>query len=326
MLSRVAGNIYWMARYLERAENTARLVNVNSHLLLDLPKNMTFGWESLIAITGCDNLFYESYKEPTERNVTKFLVGDEKNVSSILSCLAQTRENMRTSRDIIPADAWEQLNDLYLFVRNAVSNGITKRNRYDFLRKIILGCQQITGITAGTMNRDAAYNFLRMGCYLERADMTTRILDVRSANLLPKQSEEGSVNLSPFDNIQWMSVLKSLTAYQMYRQRMRLRVKGEDVLKFLLQDSEFPRAVSYCLSIVETCLSGLPKNDTPLRGLGRLQRQIQSANVRELAHHGLHELIDELQISLGHVHDSIAVAYFGVDGSIQMQSQTQTMT
>jgi len=316
MLSRVAGNIYWMTRYLERAENTARLVNVNSHLLLDLPKSMTFGWEPLLAIMGNHHLFYEHYKEPNERNVTKFMIGDENNQSSILSCLAQTRENMRTSRDIIPTEAWEQVNDLYLFVKNKMSAGITKRNRYDFLSKIILGCQQITGITAGTMSRDTGYNFLRMGCFLERADMTSRILDVRSANLLPKPGEDNNLvpnpALNPFDNIQWMSVLKSLTAYQMYRQHLRLRVRGEDVLKFLLQDNEFPRAVSYCLNIVETCLSGLPRNDSSLRNIARLQRQIQSANLKELAHHGLHEFIDELQIGLAHVHDAIANAYFGM--------------
>jgi uncharacterized alpha-E superfamily protein len=317
MLSRVAGNIYWMARYLERAENTARLVNVNSHLLLDLPKSMTFGWEPLLAIMGNDKLFYEHNKDPSERNVTKFMIGDENNHSSILSCLAQTRENMRTSRDIIPTEAWEQVNDLYLFVKSKMSSGITKRNRYEFLSKIILGCQQVTGITAGTMSRDTAYSFLRMGCFLERADMTSRILDVRSANLLPKPSDDNNsaINsvLNPFDNIQWMSVLKSLTAYQMYRQHLRLRVRGEDVLKFLLQDSEFPRAVSYCLNIVENCLSGLPRNDSSLRNIARLQRQIQSANLKELAHHGLHEFIDELQIGLALVHDAIANAYFGIN-------------
>jgi uncharacterized alpha-E superfamily protein len=311
MLSRVAGNIYWMARYLERAENTARLVNVNSNLLLDLPKNITFGWQPLIAIMGSEQLFANCNQPPDEHNVTRFLLGEENNPSSILSCLAQTRENMRTSRDIIPSEAWEQLNDLYLEVKNKVLNhSITKSNRYEFLKRIILGCQKITGITSGTMSRDAAYNFLRLGRFLERADMTSRILDVRSANLLPK-GEESNVTLSPFDNIQWMSVLKSLTAYQMYRQHVRLRVRGEDVLKFLLQDSEFPRTVFHCLNVVELCLSGLPKNDQPKRGIARLQRQIQSANVQQLAHQGLHEFIDALQIGLANVHAAIATTYFG---------------
>jgi uncharacterized alpha-E superfamily protein len=320
MLSRVAGNIYWMARYLERAENTARLVGVNSHLLLDLPKNTTFGWASLIDIMSNEELFYASYREPSERNVIKFLLGDTYNQSSILSCLAQTRENMRTSRDIIPTEAWEQVNELYLLVKRSLSTGVTKRNLYDFLKKVILGCQQVTGIITSTMNHDTAYHFLCMGCYLERADMTTRILDVRSANLLPKQNDEDNVALSPFDNIQWMSVLKSITAYQAYRRCMRLRVKGEDVLKFLLQDTEFPRAVSYCITTVENCLSGLPKNDPSLRGLARVHRQIQAANVRSLAYEGLHQFIEEIQTGLAHVHDAITASYFEIVAATQTQS------
>lgn len=313
MLSRVAGNIYWTARYIERVENTARLVNVTSHLLLDLPKSTTFGWQPLIAIMGCDNSFYAQYKEPNERNVTKFLLGDFNNSSSILSCLACARENMRTTRDIIPADAWEQLNNLFLYVKNEVSSGISKSKRYDFLRRVILSSQQITGVATGTMSRNAAYNFLRMGSYIERADMTTRILDVRSANLLPKHKEESNISLTPFEHIQWMSVLKSLTAYQSYRQQVRLRVKGPDVLKFLLQDMQFPRAILFCVGVVENCLSELPCNESALRCLARLQRKIRSADVYKLAYQGLHEFMDDLQIDLGQIHGHIATSYFGVE-------------
>lgn len=318
MLSRVAENIYWTARYLERAENTARLINVTSNLLLDLPdaKGVVFGWAPLIAINGCNDIFFEKYLEPNERNVVKFLIADTNNACSILNALECARNNMRTTRDIIPAEGWEQVNDLYLLVKNKITNGITKRNRYDFLKQVILGCQQVTGIATGTMSRDAAYNFLRLGSYLERADMTTRILDVRSASLLPKRGDDSNVKLSPFDNIQWMSVLKSLTAYQMYRQHVRLRVKGHDVLRFLLQDAKFPRTVLFCLNVVESCLKGLPKNDMPLRSLARVQRQVQAAEVYKLAYQGLHEFIDELQIEMGIVHDNIAVAYFGVEASI----------
>ncbi len=317
MLSRVAGNIYWMARYLERGENTARLISVNSNLLLDLPKAKTpdFGWAPLIAIMGNGKVFYEQYKEPNERNVVKFMLGDTNNPSSVINSLAQAREMMRMLRDIVPVDSWEQLNGLYLSVKNKVSSGITKHNRYDVLKQVILGCQQIMGIASGTMSRGDAYNFLRIGSYLERADMTTRILDVRSANLLPKPEEESNVKLTPFDNIQWVSVLKSLTAYQEYRQRVRLRVKGSDVLKFLLQDPLFPRAIVFCLSMAESYLNHLPKNDTPLRSIAHLQRQVQAVDVYKLAyqHQGLHDFIDELQIGLGQVHDHIAFTYFGVE-------------
>ncbi len=311
MLSRVARNVYWMSRCLERAEDTARLVNVNSHLLMDLPKNTTFGWEPLIAIMGSQDLFYENYKTPDERNVVKFLLGDKNNASSILNSLANARENLRTSRDIIPREASEQVNDLYLYAKSKIPGGIPKNSRYDFLNTVIKGVQQITGLLYGTMSRDVAYDFMRLGRYLERADMTTRILDVRSASLLPKTPEDQIV-LTPFDNIQWMSVLKSLTAYQMYRRHMKMvRVRGSSVLAFFFKNAEFPRSVCFCLNQVEGCLKGLPHNDLPLRSLARLQRQVSTADAHALAHAGLHEFIDELQIGMAGVHGHIDTIFFG---------------
>lgn len=329
MLSRVARNIYWMARDIERAEDTARLINVNTHLLLDSPRSTSFGWDSLITIMGNAELFYANYNDANERNVTKFLIGDEKNFSSILSSLAAARENMRTTRDVIPAEAWEHLNDLYMHVKSKVASGINKRNRYDILKLVIGGSQQFVGITAGSASRDEAYNLMRMGRFMERADMTSRILDVRSANLLIMNDTVS--NLTPFTHIQWMSVLKSLTAYQAYRQHVRLRgVKGEDVLRYLLQDGQFPRAVTYCLSLVQQCLDGLPKNDMPLRSLARITRQVQEADMAALAHTGLHKFIDELQVGLTSVHDHINTTYFSVDSTsppklAPMQTQKQGM-
>ncbi|OUD14600.1 alpha-E domain-containing protein [Thioflexithrix psekupsensis] len=326
MLSRVASNIYWMARYIERAENTARLINVNTHLLLDLPKQMTFGWQPLIAITGGEDLFYRTSQEANEYNITRFLLVDIENPSSVLSALSMARENMRTTRDIVPSGAWEQLNDLYLYVKSNVNNALNKRTRYDFLKHVIESSQLITGLIAGTMSRGDGYNFMRMGSYLERADMTTRILDVRSANLLPKleQGEEASINLTPFDNIQWMSVLKSLSAYQMYRHHVRSRVRGPDVLHFLLQNQQFPRAFSFCLGTVEHCLNSLPKNDLPLRQLARLRRQVQGADMQKLAYTGLHEFMDELQLGLINVHSQIESVYFSSSQTSPSQTQTQT--
>ena len=154
----------------------------------------------------------------------------------MLSSLHWARENMRTTREIVPAEAWEQLNNLYLYVKKNVSLGLSKRSRYDFLKKTIEGCQLLTGIISGTMTRGQAYSFLQIGKYLERADMSTRILDVRSANLLMLQQSDSNLDLSPFENIQWMSVLKTLTAYQMYRHHVKTRVNGADVLRFLLQN------------------------------------------------------------------------------------------
>ncbi len=309
MLSRVAEHLYWMARYMERAEGLARLVNVNSNLVLDLPRSVTFGWEPLIAITGSEPAFFELYDEMDEKSVTRFLIADRRNPGSILSCIQNARENLRSTRDLVPREAWEQVNDLYLHAYDRLRGGIAKSKRYDFLRGVIHSSQLLNGLLDGTMSHDEAYEFIRMGRNLERADVTTRILDVRSADLLPGRREE----LTPFENIQWMSVLKSLTAYQMYRQNVRVRVRGADVLRFLLQDREFPRALHFCLDQVEACLHDLPRNDAPLRSVTRLQRKVQEADVPELADEGLHEFSDQIQLELGQVHEQISNTYFLLD-------------
>ena len=229
MLSRVASNVYWLGRYLERAENTARIMNVNSNLLLDLPKSIRLGWEPILDIITTSELFYETYKQADEASVARFIIADKNNPGSILNSLHFARENARTIREIIPREAWEQINSMYLLAKESQANSLNRRHRYAYLNKIILMNQSITGILAGTMNHDEGYDFLRLGRNLERADMTTRIIDVRSASLLPDVEDRQA----PFENIQWMSVLKSLTGYQMYRREMRLRIKRQDVLQFL---------------------------------------------------------------------------------------------
>jgi uncharacterized alpha-E superfamily protein len=323
MLSRVAQNIYWMSRYLERAEDTARLINVNTNLLLDLPRNTTFGWLPLIFIVSAEDLFFEKdpHRLADENNVVTFLISDLDHPSSILSSLAAARENLRTTRDTVPQEAWEQINGLYIYARDHVA---TRRGRFEFLRRVIHGAQQINGLLAGTMSRTAAYDFVRLGRYLERADMTTRILDVRSANLLPRTTgpvqtqmqtqmqvaEPQPEEQDPFESIQWMSVLKSLSAYQMYRQQVRLRVGGPDVLKFLLQNEFFPRAVACCLEQLKSSLAQLPGNSVPLAGIASLKQQLSDAAVPELTHEGLHEFIDELQVGFGELHSQIATTYF----------------
>ncbi len=318
MLSRVAQNIYWLARYIERTEGTARLISVNTNLLLDLPRNTAFGWEPLIFITGSHEPFYQRYQKSDEISVVKLLLGDRDHPGSILSSLSFARENLRTTRDVVPREAWEQVNDLYMFVRDHLEMGLSRRGRYEFLRRIIQSTQQVTGLLAGTMSHTNAFHFLRLGRHLERADMTTRIIDVRSANLLIGQRQiQGSqdqeqMELNPFENIQWMSVLKSMSAYQMYRQQRRLRVRGPDVVKFLLQDPLFPRTVYHCLGEVENCLQKLPqpKNAEILESTADLKKRLTEVNIPELIREGLHEFIDEFQIGLGHIHEQIAAAYF----------------
>lgn len=308
MLSRVAEHIYWMARYLERAEDTARLINVTTHLVLDLPKKVSFDWETLVDITGYSELFREHYGVADDRNLVRFLVGEMNNPGSVIRSLDNARENARTIRDIIPREAWEQINNLYMKCKGNLQSGLSRSGRFDYLHWTILGVQTITGMLAGTLTHDAGYDFLRMGRNLERADMTTRIIDVRSVNLLA----EKSVDLVPFENIQWMSVLKSLTGYQMYRRAMQVRVRPPDVLKFLFQERRFPRSFYHCISQVEGCLQDLPRNDAPLRHITQLQRIVSESKPERLTQAELHQYIDELQAHLAAVHDQISATYFAI--------------
>lgn len=306
MLSRVAENLYWLGRYIERAENTARLVNVNGHLLLDLPKGTATGWQPLITITGSEETFLAQFDNFDERSVVRFLVAEPRNMGSINTSLMAARENARTMRDIIPREAWERINELVLFAREQSASGVSKRGRHAYLSHIITGSQTIAGVLAGVMNSGPGYDFLLIGRNLERADMTTRIIDVRSASLIPDEPS----TLRPFETIQWMSVLKSLTAYQMYRITMQSRVRRADVLTFLLQDNNFPRSVYRCIQDAERAMNELPRNEAPLRTLGRLARLVSGVEPGKLSQAALHEHLDQLQVELGQVHESVAQTYF----------------
>lgn len=319
MLSRVAETIYWLARYLERAEDTARIVAVNANLLLDLPKGIAPGWRPLVDITGANALFEEHYKEYGERQALRFLLGDERYPGSVLSALGGARENCRTIRDVVPREAWEQLNELFLFAREELPAGLAKKGRHGYLKRIILGVQTITGLLAGTMLHDQGYLFLRIGTHLERADMVTRTVDVRSANLLPAEARE----LGPFNTIQWVSVLKSLTAYQMYRRSEQVRVQRGPVLRFLFQSAEFPRAVHYCVESARGELKPLPRNEAALRVVGRLKRNLLGTKVERLSQSELHAFVDDLQLGIGDLHAEIARTWFLPPPEPPTQSQQQ---
>jgi len=305
MLSRVAENIYWLSRYIERAENTARIVSVNANLLLDLPKGIAPGWRPLVDITGAHVQFEEHYKEYGERQVVRFLVGDERHSGSIRAALIAARENCRTIRDIVPREAWEQINGLYLFATEGLQKGLTKGGRHAYLRELIIWCQTLSGLLDGTMLHDQGYHFLLLGRHLERADMTTRIADVRSATLLEVADE-----LRPYDTIQWVSVLKSMTAYQMYRRSEQIRVQRAPVLRFIFQSPLFPRSVRWCVEQTRLRLERLPRNDTPLRVTGRVARAVDGADFERLSQRELHVFVDELQVGIADVHDAIATTWF----------------
>jgi uncharacterized alpha-E superfamily protein len=310
MLSRVADNLYWFGRYLQRAENTARLIMVNASLLLDLPKHATFGWSPLIEIVGAQETFQKLHPDAaSEANVVRFLTLDEGYPGSIVSSLQSGREILRTTRDTMPREIWEKLNDLYLFVQEKGDRVASRTRRQDFLNEVIESALLIYGMIVSNMSREVGFQFLRIGTNIEQADMTTRIIEVRSATMV---RPGGTDQLGPFQNIWWMSVLRSLTAYQMYRRHVRIRVSGPPVLRFLLQNRQFPRSVVFCLNAIAQSLPQLPANRKTERAIERTRALVQDADVEGLlaTDTGLHQLIDEIQIGLAELHEAMSAAWF----------------
>ena len=309
MLSRVAERMYWFGRHVERAENTARLINVNANLILDLPKMGKQIWGSMIDISGCAPAFYEKYVNADERNVVRFMLVEESNPVSMIETVKMARENARITREIMPIECWERINQLYLYVKKNADKGIKRDGRHKFLNDIIIYCNQITGLLFGGMSHGSAYSFVRIGRNLERADMGTRIVDVGCLNLIQKDKSVPGA----FDDLLWMNVLRSLSAYQMYRQHVKDRVNGEDVVEFLMKDMDFPRSAAHCLAEINTCFNKLPHNDSPLRSVTHSQRFVGEVNVQKLMESGLHEFIDEIQIDLAEIHTQVANTWFGYE-------------
>src|SRR5579863_2329759 len=317
MLSRVAENVYWLARYLERAENMARLVNVNANMLLDLPPKYRPGWLALIDITGSRERFNGREKRAEERDIVHFLVADLENPGSIFSSVSSARENARTLRDVLPNEVWEHMNELFMDIKEKLPAALGKRTRFHFLQHIIRGMQTLTGQLEGTMSRNDAFTLLMLGRNLERADMTSRIIDVRSAQLLPKDAP----GFQPFETIHWLNLLKSLSGYQMYRLSQRTRVSRSAVLEFVLRDLQFPRACLFCLKEVEQFLQALPRSAGVLHSLEEACSFLDSAQPATLDQPALHELLDRLQLHIIIVHEGIAQSYFPQRAEAGGQSQ-----
>jgi uncharacterized alpha-E superfamily protein len=253
--------------------------------------------------------------------VVQFLLADRDNPGSIVSSLDMARENARTLRDVLPAEAWEELNRFLLQFSEQLPAGLSRRTRFDFLKQSVLMSQTLTGMLEGTMSRNDAHTFMMLGRNLERADMSSRIIDVRSAQLLPADAAE----LRPFDTIQWMSVLRSLSGYEMYRLGRRARVNRTDVLEFVLRDEQFPRSCLFCLLQMELCLHGLARNGAPRQALVTAGHFLAGADLAGLDQPGLHELIDRVQLHITAVHETIATTYFAPPSDLAIQLQTQLL-
>jgi uncharacterized alpha-E superfamily protein len=306
MLSRVAESLYWMTRYMERAEDTARLINAVTLMSLDMPRDVRFGWDTLIRVAGLDQLFYSRNQEVNETAVIRFLQRDESNPSSILACITRARENTRTFREVLPWECWEWVNELYLYARTNLTHDLDRRRRYEVLQAIIRRRQSIVGLLAGTMSRDAAFQFLRLGRNVERADMTTRILDVSCAVMLPS----GDPAAAQYGDLLWMNILKALSAYQMYRRYVSVHADSAKVIEFVLRNREFPRTVTHCLREMAEVLRTLPQPAAPLAAVQDLIVSVDGAPLATLSGAQLHALTDQIQFGLARIDTALRKQYF----------------
>lgn len=311
MLSRVAESIYWMNRYVERAENVARFIDANYHMSLDLPVGGAEQWQPLVNTTGDHELFHDRYGEASREKVIEFLTFDRDNPNSIYSCLRAARENARSVREYISSEMWQQLNTFYLMINDAVSRSQAQELPHQFFVDVMMASHLFGGVTENTMSHREGYHFGLLGRMLERADKTSRILDVKYYILLPSVDYVGS----PFDNILWAALLRSASAFEMYRKRHG-RIQPERIVDFLLLDTCFPRAVHYCLVTAEyslRCITGSQRgsfSNRADRALGRLLAEMDYAVVDEILAAGLHEFLDSTQNRLNQVGDVVHDTFF----------------
>lgn len=310
MLSRVAERVYWFARYLERIESTARMVSIYDKLLFDLPRSVNLGWYSLITINSLEKQFNEQYTNRDERNIVKFMIGDENNPSSIVTSLYSIRENVRTTRDVVAEETWELTNELSIYVHENMQRGINRSKRHEFLENIIKGCQQITGLLYTSMPQDPAWIFMQLGFSLERADMTSRHLDAGVATMLDIANDESAVNAR---QIIWGNVLRSLNAEQPYRRKIRQRVSASLVVQYLLEDEELPRSITHCANAMIQASKHLPNNKSVTNNLVDLQHSIADDMDYDRLNGSFRDYLNSLQIELAETHDLIRETWFPND-------------
>ena len=313
MLSRVADSIYWMSRYIERAENIARFIDVNLRLVLDIPVITKQQWEPLVTITGDHDLFINRYSKFDHDTVIQFLASDSSYPNSILSCLRSARENARSIREIISTEMWESINDFYLFVSSADAKRMALADPHTFFTEVKLSSQRFLGVREGTFSHGEGWHFLRLGSFIERAEKTSRILDVKYFILLPSADYIGT----PYDNIQWSAVLKSASALEMYRKQFH-RILPKRVCNFLIFDRYFPRAIHYCVIRAEEALHKITGSQPGTfsnqaeRRLGRLRGELDYSDIEEVFDSGLHEYLDSMQGKLNEVDNAIFNTFFAL--------------
>ena len=315
MLSRVADSLYWMSRYIERAENNARLADVNLQFLLDLANqpqaDMQQQWNPIISSLEENELFSSLYDELDGKAAIDFVTLQENNPNSIYSCLTRARENARTTREQISSEMWEQINRLYLFVKSDRGKKLLRSSPFEFFKRITVGSHLFQGVTDSTMTHGEGWDFIRIGKLLERADCTSRILDVKYHILLPSGEKVGG----NVDTIQWMAVLKSCSALEAYRKVYVGQVAPWKVAEFIITHPAFPRSIRFSVDYFDAALhhiSGSSESkyaNKAERLSGQLRYDLDYVTIGDIFDFGLHEYLEQIQERLVEISDALHATY-----------------
>ena len=333
MLSRVADCLFWMSRYVERAENNARILDVNLQLMLDFESqseaDVRRHWSPIINSLEEHDLFHTFYQHADSDSVVEFVTFDAKNPNSIFSCLSRARENARSVREQISSEMWEHINRLYLFITSDEARELFRSSTYQFYKRILEGSFQFIGVTDATMTHGEGWDFIQLGKFVERADRTSRILDVKYHVLLPSGERVGG----NVDTVQWMAVLRSCSALEAYTKLYVGQIAPWKVAEFLILHDCFPRALRHCVHQVDYALhriSGVPEDkfiNEAERLSGKLRSDLDYTRIGEIFQTGLHQYLDRLQLRLMQISGAVGEIYCEIietPAPSQSQSQEQT--
>jgi uncharacterized alpha-E superfamily protein len=315
MLSRVADSLYWMSRYIERAENNARLADVNLQFLLDLANqpqaDLRQQLNPIISSLEENELFSSLYDKLDGQAHIDFLALQKNNPNSIYSCLTLARENARTTREQISSEMWEQINRLFLFAKSEGGKKLLRTSPFEFFKRITVGSHLFQGITDSTMTHGEGWDFIRIGKLLERADCTSRILDVKYHILLPSGEKVGG----NIDTIQWMAVLKSCSALEAYRKVYVGQVAPWKVAEFVITHPAFPRSIRFSVDYFDAALHHISgSNESKYaneaeRLSGRLRHDLDYVTIADIFNSGLHEYLEQIQERLVEISDALHATY-----------------
>lgn len=312
MLSRIAESLFWLARYIERAEGTARILDVNYHMLLEQSQHAyRLRWEPLLVMAGEEDRFRKLYPEVNGENVFEFLSFSDENPSSMVQCISKARENARTIRDQISREMWEDINGLYHMVSRFVPRDEVRAGPHRFCDSVKFAAHRFHGVTDATLPHDEGWELLRIGWALERAEMTARLVDVQYHNLI-----EGPPAASALDNHQWMAVLRSVGAYEAYHREYHPPIEPERVAEMLILHAQHPRSIRFSATEVRSGLHALSGSgrgsyaNEAERLAGKLVERLSYDRIGDIFEHGLHGYLNEVLNLCGAIGGDIARTYF----------------